>query len=291
MVLSDLSKWIEEIIINHVNTSPNNTLGDGMNEKAWGSPMIGFSKGDDPLYSKIRDDIGSFYWTPADIFKLTYPEAEITAEELTVISWILPQTEVTKLAQRVEQNYPSKHWALSRVNGQAFNDELGRLVVEILRENNYSAVCPSLSPFWENKRSERYGYASSWSERHVAFVSGLGTFGLCDGLITPLGKAVRCGSVVARIKVPATRRNYEDYNEYCLYFSRGLCRKCIARCPVGAITIKGHDKIKCREYQNNITRKHTREQYNIESGCCGLCQTKVPCESGIPLKMDSLKRV
>ena len=45
------------------------------------------------------------------------------------------------------------------------------------------------------KMSEKYGMASCWSERHAAFVSGLGTFGLCDGLITPVGKAMRCGSV------------------------------------------------------------------------------------------------
>ena len=37
--------------------------------------------------------------------------------------------------------------------------------------------------------------ASTWSERHVAYVSGLGTFGLSGGLITAKGQAVRLGSV------------------------------------------------------------------------------------------------
>jgi len=30
---------------------------------------------------------------------------------------------------------------------------------------------------------------SNWSERHVAFIAGLGTFGLSRSLITPLGTA------------------------------------------------------------------------------------------------------
>ena len=36
-------------------------------------------------------------------------------------------------------------------------------------------------------------------ETHAAHAAGLGTFGLCDGLITPIGKAIRVGSVVAKM--------------------------------------------------------------------------------------------
>jgi epoxyqueuosine reductase QueG len=55
---------------------------------------------------------------------------------------------------------------------------------------------------------KHYGYASSWSERHAAHAAGLGTFGLCDGLITPKGKAMRAGSVVAKIQVEPSIRFY-----------------------------------------------------------------------------------
>jgi len=48
-----------------------------------------------------------------------------------------------------------------------------------------------LSPPFKRETSEKYGYASSWSERHIAYVAGLGTFGFCDDLITPVGKAMR----------------------------------------------------------------------------------------------------
>ncbi|MGD0231350.1 MAG: epoxyqueuosine reductase, partial [Syntrophorhabdales bacterium] len=132
------------------------------------------------------------------------------------------------------------------------------------------------------KLSTRYGLASPWSERHAAYISGLGTFGLCDGLITPLGKAVRCGSVVSRLSIPPTPRPYDGIHAYCLFFTQGVCGKCIGRCPAGAISREGHDKLKCQAYIETVSAAHAREKYGIESYGCGLCQTKVPCESRIP---------
>ena len=70
-----------------------------------------------------------------------------------------------------------------------------------------------------------YAPCSNWSERHAAYAAGLGTFGLCDGLITQVGKAVRVGSVVAQVAVPASKRPYGDHQAYCNH-DKG-CRACI----------------------------------------------------------------
>jgi epoxyqueuosine reductase len=53
-------------------------------------------------------------------------------------------------------------------------------VVGALGEAGYPAVAPVLSPEWEWRESERHVFASNWSERHAAYASGLGTFGLCQ---------------------------------------------------------------------------------------------------------------
>ena len=47
--------------------------------------------------------------------------------------------------------------------------------------------------------------------------SGLGTFGLCDGLITPVGKAVRIGSVIAKVRISSSPRPYNVHHAYCLH--------------------------------------------------------------------------
>jgi hypothetical protein len=51
---SDLANWVEGIIREFINTSPENTLQNEANEKAWGDPLVGFSRGDDPLYEDYK---------------------------------------------------------------------------------------------------------------------------------------------------------------------------------------------------------------------------------------------
>jgi len=276
-------KWVETLIKEFVNRSPENTLKNRANEKAWEDPLVGFSKGDDALYQEYKEYVGGFHWTPLEIFAMTFPSVEVSANDLTVISWVLPQTEATKSDNRKEATYPSERWARARMFGEEVNIKLAKHVVATLQEAGFRAVAPSLlSPSFKWMDSERYTIASTWSERHAAYTSGLGTFGLCDGLITAKGKAMRCGSVVANIKIPYTKRPYQDHHAYCLFFSKRTCGKCIERCPAGALTPAGHDKVKCRSYIFPNVKDYVKSHFGFEGYGCGLCQTGVPCESKIP---------
>ncbi|HBL23181.1 MAG TPA: 4Fe-4S ferredoxin [Deltaproteobacteria bacterium] len=282
----DRSAWIIDVIKEYARTAEN-SLCNADNEPAFGKPLAGFSRGDDPIYGQIKDDIGDFYWTPFDIFHMTYPLVEVVPEELTVISWVLPQTKKTKRDHAREKKFSCERWARSRLYGEAFNIKLGSRVVAVLGEHGYEAVCPGACTLWTKTISQRHGIASTWSERHVAYASGLGTFGLCDGLITPVGKAVRLGSVVARIQIPPTPRPYKDRHEYCLFYAKGTCGACIKRCPVGAISKDGHDKSICQPYTSIQGREYSIRNFDIDTTPCGLCQTGVPCESKIPGKDSS----
>ncbi len=264
--------------------SPENTLYEEKYEQAFAEPLIGFSKGDDPLYQFFKEDIGDFYLTPLEIFADAYPRLQVASNQLTIISWILPHTEATKSDNRKQTFYPSERWARARIYGEKVNNKLRKLVVTTLRRSGIAAVAPQRSPLWEGgKTSKRYGRSSTWSERHAAYASGLGTFGLCDGLITPKGKAMRCGSVIANKRITPTKRPYSNHHAYCLFYSNGTCGECIQRCPAHAITAQGHDKVKCNEHLD-ITRKYVTSNYGFNGYGCGLCQTNVPCESQIPIR-------
>jgi len=143
-------------------------------------------------------------------------------------------------------------------------------------------VAPHLSPEWRRVDSPTYGFASRWSERHTAYAAGLGTFRLCDGLITPQGKAHRLGSVVARVAIAPTPRPYRDHRAYCLFFATGKCMACAKRCPAGAISAQGHDKQKYSEHAKGTCGAFVKERFGFDGYGCGLCQTGVPCESEIP---------
>src|SRR5208283_3114540 len=282
--MKDPDKWIAGAIRDFINNSPENTLKNKENDKAWADPLIGFSKGDDPLYQTYKEVVGPFHWTPEEIFRKTFDIVDVTADQLTVISWILPQSEASKSDNRKETVYPSERWVRARMFGEECNDKLRKHVIALLKEAGIDAVAPMISPHFQRMKSERYVFSSTWSERHAAHASGLGTFGLCDGLITTKGKAMRCGSVVARIQIPHTNRPYQNHQAYCLFHAKGTCKKCIQRCPAGALTEAGHDKLKCKNYMHPLVDEYVESHFGFKGYGCGLCQTGVPCESINPVR-------
>lgn len=285
-MIIDPAAWMEDTMQDFIRESPENTLRNTASEKAFEEVLIGFSRGDDPLYEAYKDHVGPFHWTPWEVFALAFPDRVVKAKELSVISWVLPHIESTKAENRKETIYPSERWARARGYGEEVNIKLRNHVVAALKEAGYEAVAPQLSDQWTRKTSDRYGFASTWSERHAAYASGIGTFGLCDGLITPRGKAIRAGSVVARIRIPPTPRAYEDRHAYCLFYTEGICGKCISRCPVKALSEMGHHKMKCYKHVEVRMADYVKSHYGFDGYGCGLCQTGVPCESKIPTKQD-----
>lgn len=272
--------WIEQEIRSFLADPVINRLSPDCQEPAWDSPLIGVSRGDDPLYQEFLESIGPFYWTPLEAFRTAFPGSDVTAADLAVIVWALPQTEATRRDHRAASELPSRRWSLSRHYGEEVNDQIRDRLASLLTEAGYPAVAPSRLPAWRREESERFGIASCWSERHAAYASGLGTFGLCDGLITERGKAVRFGSVIARIDLPPTPRPYATHTAYCL--GKDGCTACIRRCPAGAISAAGHDKERCFAYIREVTMSAVEREIGIPVASCGLCQTGVPCEARRP---------
>ena len=54
--------------------------------------------------------------------------------ELTVISWVLPQTQATKADNRRETTYPSERWARARIFGEAANKGIRERLVEAITD-------------------------------------------------------------------------------------------------------------------------------------------------------------
>lgn len=271
---------IEEKIIIWMADTTHNRLDPESPLPCFDTPLVGFGRGDDPLFLFLKNDIGSeFYWTPAEAFNIAFPEQSADAGDISVISWILPHTRDTRRAHGKQKKLPSIEWSKARHFGEKINDALRRFVVSTCIDAGYRACAPVHLKEWNRALSSQYGFASSWSERHTAHVCGLGTFGMSDGLITDAGKAMRVGSVIVKKNYPPTERKYSSHNQYCLYATQGKCLVCAKRCPVSAISENGHDKEKCKQYIRETTSAYVeKEQLGIRVNSCGLCQTRVPCE-------------
>src|SRR6185369_16885499 len=90
------------------------------------------------------------------------------------------------------------------------------------------------------------------------------------------------GSIISDLVIPPAERVDKGYAWNCLYHREGSCGACIGRCPVGAISFSGHDKERCCEYVYKTLPAAVAEKYGVTATGCGLCQTRVPCESAIP---------
>ncbi len=274
-----MERTVADEIRRFVNESPANRFPQG-ERRYFDEPLVGFAAAGDPLFADYKGIIGSFHLTPAELTEQT-PGCE-GVRAATVISWVLPVTQSTRESNRRENRWPSREWALTRNNGEALNGALRRHLVAFLEGRGHRAVAPQLSPVWQEFADTPVGIASTWSERHAAYAAGLGTFSLNDALITPRGIAHRLGSVITDLRLTPSGRPYPGPRHNCLWYREGTCGACIGRCPVGALSREGHDKARCRDYVYGEAPRAVAERYGVPSVGCGLCQTRVPCEGGIP---------
>lgn len=234
------------------------------------APLLASAAADDPLFLKLREPqvIGEGVFLPTDWL----PEAQ------SVLSFFLPFTEPVKRSNRGGDT-ASDEWLHARIEGQLMLNVLGEYLCGLLRDAGYAAAFPTTDP----RFSTLGPYASNWSERHVAYVCGLGTFGLSRSLITAKGTAGRFGSIITSAPLPAANRPYSTPFDYCT-----LCGACAVNCPADAIDVKrgvidGKEQTLCGPFVRATFLPPHGPNNRVRYGC-GKCQVGVPCESGIPLK-------
>ncbi len=242
--------------------------------RMYDEPLVGFGSADDPLFDVFKrpDVIGPWHMSP----KEWLPEAR------TVISLFFPTSEAVRASNRKAEQTASDLWACARIEGQAYISAFMAALAARCRENGIEACVPSSDARWQSLTAGKgitgypeiteKSFGSRWSERHAAYVCGLGTFGLSKGLITRKGVAGRFGSIVVSAAFAPDPRPYAGVYDYCI-----MCGACARRCPAHAIDMaNGKDHIKCRACVA-ASRDILAPRYG-----CGLCQTGVPCETRIP---------
>ena len=260
-----LLNTLEYKIIDFTQNNEQNFVKEFDMMQIWDRPLIGIASAFDPLWEKLKepDVVGSNHLTPEEWL----PGAK------SVISYFLPFTEHIRSSNR-QKGLPSKEWLYGRYEGEIFNNTLRSLIVELIETDGGKAIAPSL-----DKRFTVANHVSNWSERHAAFIAGLGTFSLNHSLITNLGTAGRFGSVITNFELEPNPRPYHEVDEYCT-----KCGECIGRCPPLAINKNGKDAESCSQFLNK-TLKLNKPRYG-----CGKCQTAVPCEYRNP-KLSTDKEV
>lgn len=262
----DLAEFFANSPMNRVSAEMALTPSDEGN-RLYETPLTGVGSADDPMWKMMKkaEAVGPIFRTPLE----WVPEAR------SVVSYFAPFTDFVVDGNCKDDVEVGNGWLYARVEGQAFLKEVNHFIERWFAARGHKAYSPYSGSGFKyvfepgtsaDVEDPTLSFTSNWSERHVAYVCGLGTFGLSKALITERGVCGRFGSVITDVSLPVTPRRYSGIYDYCL-----MCGACM-RCPARAIDLQtGKSHHLCTSYFETL-----RDKYAPRYGC-GKCYVNVPC--------------
>jgi len=253
-----LKEKIENFVKNYIKTYSAATH----TATKWEEPLIAFADANDPLFAKLKEVADANHALPADLLD----------NAKTVIAYFIPFTKETTLSNS-KGTRASKEWAIAYIETNQLIANVNEALSKMLNTCGFkAATTPPTHNFDEKKLT------SPWSNKHIAFIAGLGKFGIHHMIITEKGCCGRIGSIVTDAKIAPTKRTN---NEFCLNKTRGACSLCAEKCVFGALAINDFDRHKC--YAQCLKNAQTYSELGW-ADVCGKCVANVPCSFTNPTK-------
>ncbi|MCR5035541.1 MAG: epoxyqueuosine reductase [Clostridia bacterium] len=237
---------------------------------SYGQPLVGFADAFHPYIQNLPHLISPTHELPQNIL----PDARI------IIAYFVPFTKELAKANRMDTLLASPEWARAYEETNALFAELNSKLITFIQENaGLAGITPKAATF------DQKLLISDWSQRHVAYAAGLGTFGINNMLLTRHGCCGRFSTVVTNLNLAPDTPIESDF---CLYKKNGTCGACVKHCPTGALTTDGYDRFKCyalcqenAKIYNMFGSSYTTEDgtgvNSVGSEVCGKCITGSPC--------------
>jgi len=229
----------------------------------WKKPLVAYADASDPMFKILKQVADPDHYEPFDI----NPDAK------SVITYFLPFEDWV-----VESNTGgtecSREWALAYIETNNLISAINDRLILFLNDSGWRT---EKLPKEQNMNHDTL--KSVWSNRHVSYIAGLGTFGINNMLITENGCCGRLGNVVTSLPLEPTKR---PDHEYCLKKLDGSCGICVDNCMVGALD-NGFDRFGCNEV---LTVNGARFRGLGEAKCCGKCLTGLPCSIIKPVALS-----
>ena len=173
-------------------------------EVIWECPIVKYAAADDPRFEQLKELVVPDHYLPADYL----PEAK------TVLSYFLPFKKEIEMSNRGGTE-ASEIWAKSYLITNEMAVELNNHIAEFVEKMGYAAAVPTDAGMISQKIPK-----SRWSQRHIAYIAGQGTFGMNNMLISDKGCVGRYFSLVTTLQ---TEPDAIPQEERCLYKKNGKC--------------------------------------------------------------------
>ncbi len=227
----------------------------------WKEPILGFADSSDPIFEQLKEVAFEEHLTPYDILD----------SAKTVVAYFLPFEDFV-WESNIDRRTASIEWANAYVETNILIGQVNDDLIEWFKANGYKAA--KLPP---EKNMDYENLKSVWSNRHVAYIAGVGKFGLNNMLITEKGCCGRLGNVVTSLKIEPTQRTEK---ENCLFKYGNSCKICVDRCVNDALFIDNFDRFKC--YEMCLENKDIYRDLG-DASICGKCLVGLPCSSKNPV--------
>jgi len=230
-------------------------------ETTWGEPLAGVASASDPLFAELRTLVGPTHALPG----------ELLDGARSVIAYFLPFDRAVPRSNR-DTRLASEIWARAYVETNQLIIDLNQHLAALLEKRGERAALPPPTHNFDTRTLR-----SDWSHKHVAFIAGLGRFGVHHQLITAHGCGGRLGSMVTSLELEPTPR---DESERCLKRAGFECLACVRRCPIDALGADSLDKQACYALLLENETEHARLG---KADVCGKCGSRVPCVASDPV--------
>ncbi|NLD19116.1 MAG: epoxyqueuosine reductase [Clostridiales bacterium] len=230
-------------------------------DNLWRTPLVGFASLEE-IY-KQKDILDHGHVMPCDVMK----------DASCVISYFVPFRKEINDSNKCEGG-ASPLWAEAYEKTNAMFGGLNQHIIEVLKKQACKGIVPEAAFSFDDEKLIAY-----WSQRHIAYAAGLGTFGINNMLITERGCSGRFNSVVTNLDVETDEPVRE---ERCLYRKKGSYGVCVIRCPGKALTKEeGFDRKACYGecLKNAALYSDIGGSYGRSMGSevCGKCISLSPC--------------
>ena len=227
-----------------------------------------------PLVRWVRADDIRF----RELHTLVHPDLLLPEDMLTgaksVVAFFIPFDESIPKANSKDPEAVAIEWARAYIETNVL---LKHITDTLIGDLVHMGIRANADPPTHNFDSVTL--RSSWSHKSVAVMTGLGSFGLHQMVITDAGCAGRFSSLVLDAELPELEPNNKDR---CLYFANGTCSVCAKRCPTGALQADGPlNKQLC--WQRCLSNAEGFKNLGV-ADVCGKCATG-PCSIRNPVRV------
>jgi epoxyqueuosine reductase QueG len=230
--------------------------------KLWKEPITEIISAKDEKLITLKETVSFEHLLPCDIL----PDAE------SVICFFIPFHD-NVIDSNLKGKMASDEWVMAYINTNDLIKTINDKIEILMEQNGYKT---GKIPATHNFDTEKL--ISNWSHRHIAYIAGIGTFGINNMLITKHGCCGRLGSIIINYEFDEYKK-INEIKEKCLNKRNGSCGICQKKCIVNAYENTGFNRNKCYEQCLENAKYHKKAGH---ADICGKCLVGLPCSKREP---------